>query len=151
MNQKIWIFVLEKPLSVTELDKLKAECLDFVANWKSHDHPVKAEFELYKNRLLIFKNDEDFNPIGGCATDKLFHFIQSLEKKYQTSLLNRRLFVFENDNYELEVYPLEELHNLLNQGIIKESTKIFNTAIIHSSEMDNFVKPLSESWIAALV
>lgn len=151
MNQKIWIFVLEKPLSVTELDKLKAECLDFVANWNSHDHPVKAEFELYKNRLLIFKNDEDFNPIGGCATDKLFHFIQYLEKKYQTSLLNRRLFVFENDNYELEVHPLEELHNLLNQGIIKESTKIFNTAIIHSSEMDNFVKPLSESWIASLV
>jgi hypothetical protein len=147
MNKKIWIYIIEKELSNEQLQQLLEDCKNFVSQWKSHDEPVKAEVEIFKKRLLIFKNDEDFNRIGGCATDNLFRFVQSLERKYNTSLLNRQLVVFENIKDVLEVVPLSEVDNLIQQKIINENTIIYNTSIIHSSELNQFAQKFSESWL----
>jgi hypothetical protein len=147
MNKKIWIFIIEKELSNEQLQQLLENCKNFVSQWKSHDEPVKGEVEVFKRRLLIFKNDEDFNSISGCATDNLFRFVQGLEKKYKTSLLNRQLVVFENTKDVLEVVPLSEVDNLIQQKIINENTIIYNTSIIHSSELKQFAQKFSESWL----
>jgi hypothetical protein len=147
MNKKIWIYIIEKELSNEQLQQLLEDCKNFVSQWKSHDEPVKGEVEVFKRRLLIFKNDEDFNSISGCATDNLFRFVQGLEKKYNTTLLNRQLVIFENTKDVLEVVPLSEVDNLIQQKIINENTIIYNTSIIHSSELNQFAQKFSESWL----
>lgn len=146
MKQKIWIFIIEKKLSKNELENLLNDCKRFIQNWNSHEMPVNADVELYKDRLLIFKNDEPFNPIGGCATDNLFRYIQELENKYPTRLLNRSLIVFEKNN-ELLVENKKNLSRLIKSGDITADTIIYNTAISHSDEWEQFRKPLSESWV----
>lgn len=146
MKEKIWIFIIEKKLTVSELNNLYVECQDFVSNWKSHDQPVQATVEIYKNHLLIFKNNETFNPIGGCATDNLFRFISELEKKYNTSLLNRKLVVYEKNN-ELKLANLKEIETILRNGEITDDTIIYNTAIISSDEWMEFKKPYKDSWL----
>ncbi|GIV28234.1 MAG: hypothetical protein KatS3mg027_2048 [Bacteroidia bacterium] len=145
-NQKIWIFIIEQQVSEGQLESIKKACLDFIHQWTSHDAPLKASFELFKNRLLIFKNDESFNPIGGCATDKLFHFIQKLEKEFNINLLNRQLVVYEN-NGELKVESLDKIDELIQKGVINENTIIYDTSINHSSEWDKFARKFSESWL----
>lgn len=151
MNQKIWIFIIEQKLSDTTLNHLLQECNEFVRQWKSHDQPLKSECILFKNRLLIFKNDETYNPISGCATDKLFRFIQMLEKKYQTSLLNRQLLVFENAQGDLEVQPLHKIDGLIQSGVINPHTIIYNTAITHSDEWEQFAQTFPNSWLQTIV
>lgn len=151
MNQKIWIFVIENEVSSERLNELTEECKKFVERWTSHDEPLNAEFELHKNRLLIFKNNEDINPIGGCATDKLFHFIQGLEKRYNVSLLNRQLVVYENNDGIIHVCPLNELGNYIEKGIINKNTIVYNTSVIHSSELDKFAQKFENSWLQELV
>lgn len=151
MNQKIWIFIIEQKLDDASLKHLLQECTEFVHQWTSHDQPLKGECTLFKNRLLIFKNDETYNPVGGCAADKLFHFIQMLEKKYQTSLLNRQLIVFENTQDELEVQPLYKADDLIQAGIINEHTIIYNTALTHSDEWTQFAQVFPNSWLQTLV
>ncbi|MCX7729063.1 MAG: hypothetical protein N2203_06300 [Bacteroidia bacterium] len=146
MKQKIWIYIIEKELSESELQNLVNECKHFVNSWKSHEAPVQASVELYKNRLLIFRNNEDFNPIGGCATDQLFRFIQELEKKYSTPLLNRKLVVFEK-NGKLVVENIQQTVSLIQNGMITQDTIVYNTAIISSDEWEEFRKPARESWL----
>ncbi len=146
INQKIWIFIIEQNPSDIPLKQIEDECLHFIQQWTSHNHPLNAEFELFKERLLIFKNNEEVNPIGGCATDQLFHFIQDLEKKYNLNLLNRQLVVYENNN-ELNVCSLNDVEHLLQNNSIHPHTIIYDTSIIHSSEWDKFRKVLTESWL----
>jgi len=146
MKEKVWIFIIEKALTPLELNNLYAECQRFVSHWKSHEMPVQASVELYKNRLLIFRNNEIFNPIGGCATDNLFRFVQDLEKKYNTSLINRRLVVYEKDN-ELKLADFRQIDTLVKNGEITDDTIIYNTAIINSDEWAEFKKPYKDSWL----
>lgn len=150
-NQKVWIFVIQNELNSEDLYKIKEECKTFIEQWTSHEQELDAEFELYKNRLLIFKNNEGFNPIGGCATDKLFHFIQKLESKYNVSLLNRQLVVYENNNEGLQVCSINDLERYLQEGILNENTIIYNTSIMHSSEYDQFAQTLKDSWLSQIL
>lgn len=151
MNNKIWIFIIYEEVDANTIQSIFAECQTFVTQWTSHDASLKAKVELYKNRLIIFQNDEDFNPISGCATDKLFHFIQSIEKKYNVSLLNRRCVVFENEDNSLQVCDLAELNTLIQKGILKDDTIIYNTAVTHSSELNKFKQKLAQSWVSSIV
>ncbi|GAB4448508.1 MAG: hypothetical protein OHK0036_04100 [Bacteroidia bacterium] len=146
MKQKIWIFIIENELGVKELESLYKDCLLFVQQWESHAAPVNASVELYKNRLLIFRNDEEFNPIGGCATDNLFRFIQELEKKYSTHLLNRRLVVYEKEG-NIQVKNLSDVTQLIQSGEIDDNTIIYNTSIISSDEWQQFRLPAKDSWL----
>lgn len=147
MKDKIWIFIIEQDLSEEMLSQLLNDCRHFVSQWKSHEMPTRASVELYKNRLLIFRNDELFNPIGGCATDNLFRFIQDIEKKYQTNLLNRNLVVFEKEN-KLMAEKLSNIPALIENGEITENTIVYNTAIVNSDDWNEFQKPAKESWLA---
>ncbi|GIV29068.1 MAG: hypothetical protein KatS3mg028_0134 [Bacteroidia bacterium] len=146
MKEKVWIFIIEKQLPETGLSNLLADCRHFVNHWKSHEMPVQASVEVYKNRLLIFKNDETYNPIGGCATDNLFRFVQELEKKYNTSLTNRKWVVYEKDN-ELKLADFRQIDTLVKNGEITGDTIIYNTAIISSDEWAEFRKPCKNSWL----
>lgn len=146
MKQKIWIFIIENELGAKPLESLYKDCLSFVQQWESHAAPVNASVELYKNRLLIFRNNEDFNPIGGCATDNLFRFIQELEKKYFTRLLNRRLVVYEKEGI-IQVKNLSDVTQLIQSGEIDDNTIIYNTSIISSDEWQQFRLPAKDSWL----
>ncbi len=141
------MFVIEQELDKETISQLSNECIEFVRNWKSHEEVLDAQFELYKNRILIFKNNQDINSIGGCATDKLFHLIHSLEKKYNISLLNRQLVAYENSDDAIQVAPLNDIERYLQSGVINNNTIIYNTAIIHSSEMKYFAQKLKDSWV----
>ncbi len=149
-NQKMWIFIITKELNHNQLQDLLHDCKNFVSTWLSHKMPLDASVEIIHNRFLIIKNNQDFNAIGGCSADKMFNFITSLEKKYNTDLLNRRLIVLENTTNEIEIYPLEQLEELISKDIINEQTYIYNPTINHSSDWSQFRVLFGKSWLHTL-
>ena len=91
MNERIWIYTLSNNLSNEQLVDFKNRCQNFVSGWTAHDVSLDASFDLYQNRLLIFKVNEDKYNASGCSIDKQVRFVKELEQLFSVELLNRLL------------------------------------------------------------
>lgn len=146
--EKIWIYIISKELNSEQLMELKERCLDFTSNWTAHDMSLDASYELYKNRLLIFKVNEDKYGASGCSIDKQLRFVKELETIFSVELLNRLLVAYEIED---EIYITKQSHisELLSKKVLDENTIIFNNTITKSSELkDNWKLPLKQTWLS---
>jgi hypothetical protein len=146
MNERIWIFTVSRTLSREDIRSLAETCSVFVNSWTAHEQKLNATFELYKERLLIFRVDEGLYNASGCSIDKLMHLVQGLEKTFSIELLNRLLVVYE-DKEQLEVVNSSQIKLLLQKGTINENTLIYDNTISMSRELSGWKKPLKETWL----
>lgn len=148
MNEKVWIYTLSKELNSEQLLDFKNRCHNFVSTWTAHDVSLDASFEIYKNRLLIFKVNEDKYNASGCSIDKQLRFVKELEQVFSLELLNRLLVAYE-ENDEVKVVKQSEIKDLLATNKINENTLVFNNVITHVSEIEDHWKlPLDKTWLA---
>lgn len=148
MNERIWIYTLSKELSDEQLVDFKNRCQDFVNDWTAHDVSLDASFELYQNRLLIFKVNEDKYNASGCSIDKQLRFVKELEQTFAVELLNRLLVAYENNN-QVEVIKSSQIKELLAANQITANTLVFDNTITQSSELHTkWKQPLQSTWLA---
>ncbi|MBC7695596.1 MAG: ABC transporter ATPase [Burkholderiales bacterium] len=151
MNERIWIYTLSKELTADQLIDFKNRCQNFVSGWTAHDASLDASFELYQNRLLIFKVNEDKYNASGCSIDKQVRFVKEMEQVFSLELLNRFLVAYE-DNSTIEVVKQSQIGELLSSGKINEDTLIFNNTISQSSDLvNNWKQPLQKTWLAKYI
>lgn len=148
MNERIWIYTLSKELSDEQLVDFKNSCQDFVNGWTAHDVSLDASFELYQNRLLIFKVNEDKYNASGCSIDKQLRFVKELEQAFAVELLNRLLVAYEN-NHQVEVVKASQIKDLLAANSITSNTLVFDNTITESSQLTSkWKQPLQSTWLA---
>lgn len=148
MNQRIWIYTLSKELSTEQISDLKDRCQIFVSGWTAHDVSLDASYEMHKNRLLIFKVNEDKYNASGCSIDKQLRFVKELEQAFSVELLNRLLVAYE-DNGNVVVVKQSQIAELLASKTINENTLVYNNTITRSSDLtNNWKQPLSKTWLA---
>ncbi len=148
MNERIWVYTLSKELSNDELVDFKNCCQTFVNGWTAHDVSLDASFELYQNRLLIFKVNEDKYNASGCSIDKQVRFVKELEQAFSIELLNRLLVAYENNNI-VEVIKAAQIKDLLASNTINSNTIVFDNTISQSSELNTkWKQPLQATWLA---
>lgn len=148
MNERVWIYTISKELNNDQLKEFKVRCHEFVSNWTAHDVSLDASYEIYKNRLLIFKVNEEKYNASGCSIDKQLRFVKELENAFSVELLNRLLVVYESDS-DLKVVKQSEIKDLLANNTINEKTLVYNNTITHVSELENKWKlPLDKTWLA---
>lgn len=148
MNERIWIYTLSKELSKEQLVDFKERCQNFVTNWTAHDVSLDASFELYQNRLLIFKVNEEKYNASGCSIDKQVRFVKEMEQAFSIELLNRLLVAYEKNN-RVEVIKASQIRDLLADKTISENTIVFNNTITQSSELAmNWKQPLKATWLS---
>lgn len=148
MNERIWIYTLSRPLEAPELEELKNLCRHFVSGWTAHDVSLDASYELYKERLLIFKVNEAKYNASGCSIDKQLRFVKELENKFKVELLNRLLVAYEN-NGRVEVVKQPAVADLLASHVLNENTIVFNNAISSSDELSSVWRlPLRSTWLS---
>lgn len=146
--ERIWIYTLSKELPNDQLVNFKERCQVFVSTWTAHDVSLDASFELYHNRLLIFKVNEAKYNASGCSIDKQLRFIKELEQVFSLQLLDRLLVAFEKDN-EVHVVKQFQISGMLASKEIDENTLIFNNTISQSADLANHWKqPLRQTWLA---
>jgi hypothetical protein len=144
--RKVWTFLSNRDLSSQETEQLQTAGRLFVNNWTAHDNPLKADFEIHRQRILIFSVDEQLHNASGCSIDKLLRFIKETEQKLQVELLNRLLVAFENKG-ELSVVASTEVSALLKNGSINAESLVYNTAISNETELATWLQPLRETWL----
>ncbi len=148
MNERIWIYTLSKKLTNEQLVDFKKRCQTFVSDWTAHDVSLDASFDLYQNRLLIFKVDEDKYGASGCSIDKQLRFVKELEQAFSVELLNRLLVAYDNNN-QVEVVKASQIKQLLSENKINASTLIFDNTITQSNQLEaNWKQPLQATWLA---
>lgn len=146
--ERIWIYTISQLLPEEQLNALKQRCQDFVSTWTAHEVSLDASFELYKNRLLIFKVNEANYNASGCSIDKQVRLVKELEQQFSVELLNRLLVAYEK-NGEVAVAKTSEIAGLLNDGSINEHTLVFDNTISQSTDLStNWKKPLKETYLS---
>lgn len=146
-NQKIWIYTLSKELSKEQLLDLNNRCQNFVNGWTAHDVSLDAFFELHKNRLLIFKVNEDKYNASGCSIDKQLRFVKDLEALYAIELLNRLLIAYQ-ENDAIRVVKSSQVSELIQSGEMTENTLIYDNTITSSLQLNSeWLKPLKNTWL----
>ena len=147
MNERIWIYTLSKELSIEQLVDFQNHCQNFVSGWTAHDVSLDANFELYQNRLLIFKVNEEKYNASGCSIDKQVRFVKELEQAFSLELLNRLLVAYENNN-QVEVVKASQIKELLADNIISGNTLVFDNTITESKQLEtNWKQPLHHTWL----
>lgn len=148
MNERIWVYTLSNQLTSEQLIDFNNRCQNFVTSWTAHDVSLDASYELFKNRLLIFKVNEDKYNASGCSIDKQVRFVKELEQVFSIELLNRLLVAYEN-NSEVEVVKAAQIKQLLDSKLINENTLVFDNTISQSSELNtNWKQPLHKTWLS---
>lgn len=148
MNERIWVYTLSNQLTSEQLIDFNNRCQNFVTSWTAHDVSLDASYELFKNRLLIFKVNEDKYNASGCSIDKQVRFVKELEQVFSIELLNRLLVAYEN-NSEVEVVKASQIKQLLDSKLINENTLVFDNTISQSSELNtNWKQPLHKTWLS---
>lgn len=146
--QRIWIYTFSKELDTTQLTDMNQRCQCFVEHWTAHDVNLDASYEIYKQRLLIFKVNEAHYNASGCSIDKQVRFVKELEQLYAIELLNRLLVAYEHGD-KVKVVKQSQIADLLASGAINEQTIIYNNTITNSIELDTKWKvPLYQTWLS---
>lgn len=145
--KKVWAYTIGRELDSKEIDQIKLAGQTFVNNWTAHENKLKADFEIFSNRIILVKVDEALYNASGCSIDKLLRFVKELEEKFNVELLNRMLIPYEKED-KLEIIPTSKLREKLSIKEITENTVVYITSISDENELSAWKKPLKETWLS---
>lgn len=144
--EKVWIYLSDKELNGDLHQSVLKAGESFVQNWKAHDVPLSASFEIISDRFIVVKVDETQYNASGCSIDKLLRLIKQLETDHQLQLLNRLLVAYKSDN-GIEVVHSTKVKDLLSSKSLNENSLIYNVAASNSVEYETWEQPLKETWL----
>lgn len=145
-DARVWVYQSERELTPDETKKAQVLVAAFLEKWTSHDLHLKASYEIRYNRFLVLMIDEKQATAGGCSIDKSVHFIQELEKVFNTSLMNRMLFAYKEGD-RVKTVQRSTFEELYEKGIITDETLVFNNLVQSKIDLDTkWEVPLKHSW-----
>ena len=142
-ESRIWIYAADHKLTNDQESCILKSISDHLQNWEAHKVPLTAGVTILENHFIVIALDETKNGASGCSIDTLQNKIQNLEKDLSISLLNR-LNVFCRIDNEIECIPTLKLADNANQD-----TLFYDLTIQKKSELDSYLKPISEGWCAS--
>ena len=145
---KVWIYQSSRPFSEKEEREINEQLLQFYSQWLSHQQPVKGWAKLLFKQFIIIMADETHVTIGGCSTDGMQRMIKSLERQYSVTLFDRMTLTFLIKD-KTEMLPFNQVQYAIEKGFINKDTLTFNNIATTKQELlNNWIVPLSESWLA---
>ena len=144
-QSRIWIYAAEHKLTQDQEDHILKYISDHLQNWEAHKVPLTAGVTILENHFIAVALDESENGASGCSIDTLQKLIQNLEKELSITLMNR-LNVFCEIEGEIVCVPSFKLGNMA-----KADTLFYDITILMKSDLNTYLKPISEGWCAHLV
>ncbi|NNC95847.1 MAG: ABC transporter ATPase [Chitinophagales bacterium] len=145
-DSKVWIYQADRVLNPYEQLSIKQKIDLFTKEWASHGKDVKAFGDIYYDRFIVLFADETRAGVSGCSIDSSVQFIQSIGREYDINFFNRLQVAFK-DGDEIRSVPQSEFTELCSNGVIHNSTIVFNNLISSKREFESrWEGPISESW-----
>lgn len=145
-DASIWVYQSNREFAENEIVEIRNKAQYFVDNWTSHKKALKASFEIYYSRFIVFFVDQHQATTGGCSIDVLLIFVQNLEKEFDLKLLDRMQVAY-RINDKINTCTISEFERLIEKKEIDKNTVVFNNLV--STKLDFETKwevPLENSW-----
>ncbi|HEX7457144.1 MAG TPA: hypothetical protein VF301_01795 [Ginsengibacter sp.] len=150
-NSHVWIYQSNRIFILSEAIQIEELLKNFADNWKSHGTPVKGYGNLFFGQFIIFMADETASGVSGCSTDSSVRLIKNIEKDFEVDMLDRQMHAF-IINERIQLVPLSQVNNFLEEGILTANTLYFNNTILTKKELlKKWIIPVKKSWLAKRV
>ena len=147
---RVWTFIISKPLSKEDLNLLSELGNAFVLSWTAHEQKLTAHFEIFKSKIIIVRVNEGDVSASGCSIDKLTQFIKAMEKQFNIELLNRLLVAFKKQD-EVEIIHSSAIKNLLHEQVVSKNTVVYNTSVNNEQEFLAWEQELQNTWLSKYI
>ena len=144
-ESRIWIYASEKALNTEQKSHILNYISEHLKGWNAHKIPLTAGVTILEDHFIVVALDEGENGASGCSIDTLQNTIQKIEQEFSIDLMNR-LNVFCNIDNKTECIPSFKLGS-----IAKADTLFYDLTILTKSDLNIYLKPISEGWCAHLV
>ena len=150
-NSRVWVYQSNRVFTQAEALQIEELLKNFSRDWKSHGTPVKGFANLFFGQFIILMADETAMGVSGCSTDSSVRFIKNIEQDFQVELFDRLMLAFLIQE-RIQLLPLSQISNYLEDGLINTDTLYFNNTILTKKELlDHWIIPVKESWLAKRV
>ena len=145
-NARIWIYPSNRRLSDHEIIEIKKLSDNFTEKWTAHNNKLLASIDIPYNRFIVIGLENDFNLPSGCSIDSSVHFIQSLEKQFNITLLDKMNVTFKQGEY-LTYKSLSDFNDMVKKGSVNANTIVFNNLVSDiSGYLSDWEIPMKDSW-----
>lgn len=145
---RVWVYQTSEKLTSEEKDRLTNEMERFCDQWAAHGNPLKSSFSILNDHFLVVVADEKYNQASGCSIDSSVKTLKAITQQIDKDFFDRLQVAFLL-NDEVRFYPVNDLRNLFQSGLIKAGDLTFNTLINSKDELDtNWLVPVEKSWLA---
>lgn len=140
---KVFIYPSNRKLYKDELPVFLDKIEKFLLEFKE----VDSFFEIrYSRFIVIFISDQ--TPLSLEKNDDLVYFIQSLEKEFKLTLLDRVNVCFKQGEY-VQLKQIPEFKKLIKNKGVSKRTIVFDNLLNTKDEYDNYWEiPAENSWIS---
>ncbi len=150
-NSHVWIYQSSRVFNLSEAIQIEELLKNFASEWKSHGTPVKGFANLFFGQFVIFMADETASGVSGCSTDSSVRLIKNIEKDFQVDMFDRQMHAFIM-NERIQMVPLSQINNFLEEGLLTPNTLYFNNTILTKKELlKEWIIPVKKSWLAKRV
>ncbi len=150
-NSHVWIYQSSRVFNLSEAIQIEELLKNFASEWKSHGTPVKGFANLFFGQFIIFMADETASGVSGCSTDSSVRLIKNIEKDFQVDMFDRQMHAFIM-NERIQMVPLSQINNFLEEGLLTPNTLYFNNTILTKKELlKEWIIPVKKSWLAKRV
>ena len=144
-ESRIWLYAAKNALCKDQQIYILKVISEDLSAWNAHKKPLTAGVTILENHFIIIALDESENEASGCSIDILHNTIQKIEKELSITLMNR-LNVFCEIEGQIVCIPSFKLGST-----VSSDTPFYDLTILTKSDLNTYLKPLSEGWCAHLV
>lgn len=146
-SARVWIYQSNRPFTEAEAALVNQQLTAFAQSWLSHGDVVKGFAAVVYNQFIVIMADETETGVSGCSTDGSVKLVKSIEQQFQVDLFNRQQLAF-IINDTIELLPLSQLNDAVQEGRINADTLYFNNTVLTKKEwLQNWLVPVKESWL----
>lgn len=150
-NSRVWIYQSSRPFSDKQTIEINEQLKQFYLQWQVHGAALKGWAGLLFSRFIIFMADESDFKVSGCSINSTERVLKSIEKQYDTILFDRLSITFLVKG-KPETLPMNQVQYALTHHHIDGDTLLFNNLVDNRKDLlENWLQPLSQSWLAARV
>jgi hypothetical protein len=148
-NARVWIFQSSRLFTMQEAFEIDTILKDLCSTWKSHGQAVKGYANLFFGQFIVIMADETAATVGGCSTDSFFRIIKQIEALCKVNLFDRQMLAFLIKD-KIQLLPLAQFGYAITNNHIEPSTLYFNNTVGTKKDLlDNWMIPISESWLSS--
>jgi len=146
-HARVWVYKTARDLSQAEQNLVRGRGKAFTGSWAAHGAPLDATVEVLHDRFVVVAVDEEQSLASGCSIDKSVGFIKQLEHDLNLMLTDRMIVVYEA-NGEVISCRLQDLPQLLKEGVITPDTIVFDDLVPTLGDLrTRFRVPLRSTWL----